>query len=205
MQARSHLRARMSVLALRRAAVVVVIAFIAGLALAVMPVSATVVPGSYSEPLDGDLPGTGALTVLTLIPGSNGVSGTFGTAGGINDFDSFAFIVPDGMQVVSGQVAVFDAFNDVFSTTWVLRSGATSINSGQGTFIENITVFPFGTDSIDNVPLGPGTYGVSHSFFSGEDPSSANYSFSFTVTPEPASLSALAIGALCLMRRRRRR
>ena len=153
----------------------------------------------YSESVSGDLPQSGfPLPTFTLDPGSNTVSGTV-AAGDPTDFDSFAFIVPAGQQIISGGLTLADLTGNLSSAGWSLRAGSAFTNGG--TFVEFVNANSPGADLIDSVPLAPGTYNLTGASLG--DTGSSSYIFSFTVAvPEPASLSLLAIGSLALLRRR---
>ena len=176
--------------------------------------SASAAPIAYQESVSGDLPATGApLPTFTFDIGSNTISGNTSAAGFplVSEIDSFAFIVPAGMEVTSATVsATVVTFPPVFANpdiVWFVRRG--SANSSTGTFIESFiasTGASGGTHTtLSNVPLLPNTYNVT-ALDGLNAPTSTTYTFTFTVAavPEPASLATLGLASLALLARRRK-
>jgi hypothetical protein len=166
---------------------------------------ASAAPITYIESVSGDLSGL-APAVFTLDEGLNTVSGTTGFTSSTNDFDSFAFVVPDGLQVNGIKVIISDISGDFDDAIWGLYHGGTGLN--EGTRLQFVTVPAPGSFSVPAVPLPAGSYNFSaaRNDFTGS-PVSADYTFIIDAAPvpEPAtSLSALAIAAALAFHRRRR-
>jgi len=167
-------------------------------------------PINYQESVSGDLPTFGSpLPTFTFDVGTNTISGTFGLNTNA-DFDSFAFVVPAGMRLVSAKVTLADGpgVGDMSAAGWSLYSG--SANAAGGSFLESVSPTSPGVYSFLSTPLGPQTYNIAANFFSwgGPSPVSANYVFSFDVvaTPEPVSLvvfGGLIVGGAGVALRRR--
>ena len=172
---------------------------------------AAAVPVNYFENISGDLPDNGApLPTFALDVGVNSVSGRFGEDQFTIDFDSFAFTVPAGAELIAGQVTLadLDLFGDIVSIHWDLRSG--SANIGGGTVLQPLLPNSPGIDTITTVPLGPNVYNITHRSFSagGMAPYLADYTFTFElrgIVPEPASAGMLLIGAAAMLSCRARR
>lgn len=151
----------------------------------------------YDESVNGDLPVFGSpLPTMALDVGTNTVSGKSGDSGASFDFDSFAFTVPAGAQLLSANVTLTDSpgnSGDINDLSWGLWGG--SADYAGGSFLEFITGFSPGTYSFTTPPLGTDVYNISASSAgsSGGAPKFSNYTFSFVVTslaavPEPATL-----------------
>jgi hypothetical protein len=151
---------------------------------------------NYNEAVDGDLPTSGTpLPTFAFDIGANTVSGTLGFAGNI-DFDSFAFTVPVGAQLLAAQVQISDNIGDLVGTQWQFHSG--SANSFAGSLLENIVAPSPSTVVFSTPPLGTNTYNLTNLFLQQNPPpdSTANYTFTFTLrqvgaVPEPATLALL--------------
>ncbi|MGH7176586.1 MAG: hypothetical protein ACREJC_04330, partial [Tepidisphaeraceae bacterium] len=124
--------------------------------------TAHAVPVNYSESVSGDLTDVSPLALFTLDVGLNTVSGTCGNIGG-NDFDSFAFIVPAGMQVTSGNLVLTDASGEFISSAWALFSG--SVEPMGGALVGNLTCPSPGNVNYPGTPLGPDSYNMWHGTF----------------------------------------
>jgi hypothetical protein len=158
-------------------------------------VSAAVVV--YDESVSGDLSDTTSpLTNFTLDVGTNTVTGRVGTATGFPfDFDSFAFTVPAGMQLVSGSVTMNDSPGntaDFAGYTWGLFAGSPNYNSGS--LLEFMSVGSPDTFAFTSTPLAANVYNLSaeSAGYAGNPPTFADYTFSLVVTslapvPEPAT------------------
>jgi len=153
---------------------------------------------TYSESVDGDLPWQNPLILITLDPGINTVSGTFGNVGFPTDYDSFAFTIPGGLALAGGGVEVTDNVNNIVNVQWQLRTGAVA---GAGALIEEVFSLSPGADAFAGLPSG--TYHMGADFFNVFGESTADYTFTFNVVPEPATLTLLASASLALIRRRR--
>ncbi len=154
----------------------------------------------YNESVDGDLPSANPLVLLTLDPGLNTVSGTFGNVGFPTDHDSFAFTIPGGFSLMGGGVEVTDNVNNIVSVQWDLRTGAVA---GAGALIEEVFSLSPGADAFGGLPSG--TYHMGAVTFSVFGQSTADYIFSFNVVevPEPATCTLLALAAMALVRTHR--
>jgi hypothetical protein len=167
---------------------------------------------TYNESVSGDLPAGIAgnpLPIMNLDVGTNTVKGTSGVGGSV-DFDSFAFTVPVGAQLVSANVAATDvagSTRDITDLVWNLFKG--SANFSGGTFVENILVDSPGTKTFSSTPLGSNTYNISASTIetTGSGSGFSDYTFTFVVqgpisaAPEVGTLTiwltlfGLAVGA----------
>ena len=188
---------------------------VAGIAAAVFATTSSAAPLAYQESVSGDLPGIGALPILTLDIGTNTVSGKFGRtvdAGIIkDDSDSFAFTIPAG-AVLTGSFTWGNSAGNVDGgvvtfANWLLFSG--SATAYGGTFLGSLSpgeAFP---------QLGGGLYNfTSDGFFSSPRgvTALADYTFSMTLAatqgvPEPGTLllAGLALAGLAATRGRRSR
>jgi hypothetical protein len=161
------------------------------------------VPFNYDELVSGDLATAGfPMPVFAFDIGVNTVSGRFGNSGSTSDFDSFAFNVPGGVELVAGQVVLADFVGNIGASTWWLYGG--SADYAGGTYIQSLQPSSPGADTIVSVPLGPNVYNISHFvFFSdGIIPEFADYTFSFElapIIPEPASAVLLLMGGGLLL------
>jgi hypothetical protein len=167
--------------------------------------SASAAPITYIESVGGDLSGL-TPAVFTLDEGLNTVSGTTGFTSPTNDFDSFAFIVPEGLQVNSIKVIIPEISGDFVDAIWGLYQGGTGLN--QGTRLQFVTVPAPGSSTVSSMPLPADSYNFSatRNDFTGS-PVSADYTFIIDVAPVPeptTSLSLLTIAALAIPRRHRR-
>lgn len=158
------------------------------------------VANDYNEGVDGDLPSANPLVLLTLDPGLNTVSGTFGNVGFPTDYDSFAFTIPGGLALMGGGVEVTDNVNNIVSVDWELRTGAVA---GAGAVIEEVSSLSPGADAFGGLPSG--TYHIGAVSFSVFGQSTADYIFSFNVVevPEPATCALLGLASFALVRPRR--
>jgi hypothetical protein len=170
---------------------------------------AAAVPVAYDESIDGDLPVIGApLPTFAFDLGTNSVSGTFGeAANGANDYDSFAFVIPPGAQLVAGQLALNDAVGDMVEGYWSVRAGSADYLGG--VLLQTHTVNSPGFDVIASTPLASGVYNITtgQHQYAGPAPAYADYTFTFELTPvvpEPASACLLLVGAATGMVSRRR-
>jgi hypothetical protein len=160
-------------------------------------------PVAFSETDGGDLSNfPSPLRTFTLDVGVNTVSGTFGTTSTL-DFDSFAFIVPSGMSVTAGNIALADAVGDMAYAEWRLRLD--SVVYEGGLLFDTLVPDSPGSDAIVffALPLAPGTYDMWHkSYTYNGSASTASYTFSLNVVPEPATVGLIALPAVGLVRRR---
>jgi len=144
---------------------------------------------TYNESVGGDLPGGRGvlLPIMALDVGTNTVTGRIN---GILDFDSFAFTVPVGDQLVSANVAVTDvagSSGDISDVEWLLFKG--SANSFGGTNLGNIDVESPGTTtfSSSSTPLGSNTYNASMNSIDSTGAGSSDYTFTFVVEATPTA------------------
>jgi hypothetical protein len=169
-------------------------------------------PVSYSESIDGDLSDfSSPLQTFNLDVGINSISGTLGTnADGTLDFDSFAFIVPAGMEMYFGRVQMADAdIGDILSASWRLQVGSVDYNGGS--FIEFVGVGAPDIGFVAAAPLSAGLYNLSAaSYVHPETPLPARADFTFTLrvreeVPEPSFHGLVMILCAALARRDRQR
>src|SRR5688500_10367968 len=174
-----------------------VVAAVGLAALALLPGVSRAAPVSYDESIDGDLPDFGGPLpqppTLDFDTGANTVTGTMDV--NTPDRDSFAFRIPEGLQVVSGGVVMSDAVPDFHSATWQLKTGNVAF---QGTLLGPVSPDSPGSASLPVLPLAAGTYQLDWTGSGGAGGSVGAYTFTFNVAPvpEPASLSLLALGAV---------
>jgi hypothetical protein len=164
-------------------------------------------PVNYSEFVSGDLIHLGfPLPVMSFDIGVNTVSGRFGIDATDTDVDSFAFTVPAGSQLVSGQVTLADFIGDIVESEWEFRSG--SANVGGGAMLDLLAPNSPGLDTLGPVPQGPNVYNITQrGFFHTDPPCQADYTFTFVIqsnVPEPCSAGLILIGAMLLLGWRRR-
>ena len=182
-----------------------------GVAVAAASLAAQAKPVNYDESVSGDLSSSNLLTTFALDMGSNKVSGRLGASNSpsSSDFDSFAFTVAPGTQLVSFQVSLEDAIGNLASTSWSLMSGSSLW--GQGTLIGNYNVSSPGT--ANGGPLQAGLYQFANTSIGWNGVQGyTDYTFTFSVrplnqVPEPGSLvlvAAALIAAAAGARRRRR-
>jgi hypothetical protein len=165
----------------------------------------------YDEAVSGDLDWlANPLTTFALDIGVNTVTGTISVvAPGEVDFDSFAFTVPVGANLVSASVALFDQTGNSLTAAWSLYQG--SAISGGGTYVESLFANPASAVSLSSVPLGAGVYNVPEGSISDNPPASSAYTFTFDVepdaaaVPEPRAVAPLSVALLGLAELIRRR
>jgi len=171
-------------------------------------------PANYMEATRGDLPDYGdPLPVLAFDIGINTVSGRLGVypiRGGSEsdfraDFDSFAFTVPAGTELIAAQVAVadvaFSSMGNMKISSWYFRAGSASFAGG--TEVQQLRTNSPGTAIVSAVPLGANVYNMSADFltFDAPTPAASDYAFTFElarVVPEPASLGLALVGGWLL-------
>lgn len=187
----------------------------AGVLAAALPVAAA--PLSYVESVSGDLPESSGFPVLMLGAGNNTVSGSqfFSAIGGVSgDFDSFRFVVPTGMHLVSVKYAAqmtgtvgtlpslyVDTFIDDVPVTKALAHEKVNVLDPSQPLADSFAL---------GLPLGAGQYllyeGQLGGIFNNQ---SANWNYTWTLAvendvPEPASMALVlpALGTLAWVRRR---
>jgi len=169
--------------------------------------SALAAPVNYDEAIDGDLPFSGSpLPTLAFDLGINTVKGATGIEGIDLDFDSFAFTVPVGTQLVSLSLELTDSsrstgnFNEA---VWQFHKGSAIFRAG--TDLGNVEAQSPGTSTFTALPVGADVYHLGANSFSASGSSFGDYTFTFELTqvPEPTSLALLGLGGLLIARRRR--
>ncbi len=177
-------------------------AVVAGVGVSMSAVDAYAAPISYFEQVSGDLPGNGSADTFTLDIGLNTVNGTMSSSP-TSDFDTFRFIVPEGLEVLSGKLLLTDATGDITSSGWSLTTGPTFNN----VFVESVVAVSPGFTSFANGTLPAGNYTLFHGSIGSAG--TANYTFIFdvhqplAVVPEPASVALLAVAGVAMLGRRR--
>lgn len=167
---------------------------------------ASAAPVNYIESIHGDLSWSDPLDHFTFDVGLNTIVGTTGIVSVLYDLDSFAFTVPDGLQVTSLRIILDDHQGNAEAAIWDIYVGSDLL--GGGASGERLEAFSPGSVDATSVPLGPGVYNMSaFGFLSGGAPApvTIHYTFIFDVhpIPEPAT-AALLIPLLALTRRRPR-
>jgi hypothetical protein len=179
------------------------------LALVVSGGTAAAAPVSYQESVGGDLAGFSPLTVFTLDAGINTISGRYGETSLTSfDWDSFAFLVPDGIVLDSVAVTISDAVNDPAQAFWGMFTG-TVWNAG--TLLGSLFPESPGASSFAG-PFDAGSYNISVLGFgrAGTEPGLVDYTFSLTAhstaqVSEPSPLALLAAACIvCGIARRRK-
>ena len=167
-------------------------------------------PINYDESISGDLPYSAPsgfpLTTFTFDVGTNIITGTATASRTTIDMDSFAFIVPTGMQVVRVGLVAVDAGDNTLlnSLDWVLNEGSVNFNSG--TFVTRLSVSSPGSAEYTGI-LGPETYNMTGGGYGYSNQGGmGKYTFTFdvnsTAIPEPSALALLVIGGALLLLRR---
>ena len=112
-------------------------------------------PVAYIEGADLSHPSVGTpLTTFTLDVGVNTVSGTITAT---SDFDSFAFIVPAGMQVTAGDLTIGDVSGNLGAAKWTLFQGSDLSGTGTnlGIVAANSPAFPTTNTVLFNAGSAP--------------------------------------------------
>lgn len=166
----------------------------------------------WNEAIDGDLStDTLAPTFVSFDLGANTI---IGDAGGLDNWDVFAFTIAEGNSLESvilndwvgvrtnGGIAPNTPMTFISGNSWGGPfSGEPTLGSTQmreGTIGADM-LLGGGPNAPVGGPLGPGDYVVAIQ----ESIPGHTYSLSFNVVPAPGVMSAMAVGGLALVRRRR--
>lgn len=167
----------------------------------------------WDESLSGDLAGTPPFVTLTLVAGANtvlGTSGHFSEPGSVSsDFDSFAIVVPTGMQVTditfSSTLLPNDFAPSHVDDDFELRAGNTNDPFSEP-LLGSESFDLFGSSSVAAfsaaMPIGSGSYQIRNAGFSALFPWTATYVWTLDVAstttpvPEPSTL-LLVFGTGC--------
>lgn len=160
----------------------------------------------YDETVDGDLTFTNPPALFLFEPGSNRVLGSVRYAGNLdpaNDFDSFAFRVPDNARVDTIEIEIVDSQGDFGTSTWVLFNNA--LIGVPGTDIAQVRAPSPGTTSLIAGPLSNGIYSIAVAGLT-TNVSVGGYEVNASVSavPEPSASVVVLIGVAHVVSRRQR-